>query len=651
MTYTVKAYHNTGFDAVNLPYDTALLETATNSYFNNVEVVQNRGLVNITLNATFEQVKDIDYIKIGDTYYFLVSYPQMVNDKTVRITLQEDYLLTMGGIGFINFKSCFVEYANVPDDSFGRWTKPETRWTPSQIIQVEQETLALPPDTEGLVSMSLINSTIDLVKQGNSTECNTYTDSTNPGVSVSVPAIFPSDYNTQIAFKRYDEEGLTETVLTSSPSTYIYQMGRTEKLSTGEIKDFPNQDITKGIAKTRSLGIDSCILAQYLVPGAYIDISQSIINGENLQYTKLVPVFQPVAKESLKFIQDIGDYTPHNAKVHYSNDWNRYTLFNMASGQTSSFTPESLYEPDKANISPFFIITSDLRSTGSPICFPEYLYNKLNRFMQNAIYGLNWNNAETLLYGASGQSRTYRDYAFDMADRAIGYNYDKLNNQLSFYNTLARSGTDLTFGIGGALGGMAGITGQMNDLAYQGLTQNVNNVSEYNKFALQRSQMGFGAFKQASYGALNASQALGNYQMTQQNLEAGYNLANAREADRYAWSNIVVAPTINFQKSDSIRDFFGNGFYVLRYHLSPTDAKEYDEFLDYYGYPVGEVADDISYFNNRKYFNYISCSDITITNQGYTMEEREGAKAQLTNCRLWHVLPNTWNKSKGNPLK
>lgn len=624
MLYDVIAYKNTGFNSVDIPSSPSLLEGCEKTLYPQVDVVQNRGLAILRLADEYDNIKSVDYIKVGDAYYTLASYPVMLSDSVVEFTLREDFITTLGGIETISFKNAYIEYAHVPDDTFARWVIPDTRWTPSKIIELEQESLLVPPADPGVINIKFISSTIDLVKQGRTKECVSYTDTTQPDLSVQVPEIFQSEVNTRFAFKALNADGDFGVRYTTTPSTYIYQMGYTYLSSSNDEVSFDNPEVMMGISRARGLGIDSCILAQYLVPSAYIDIPSSKINGENLQYTKIVPTINQISNKSLNFMQDIGSYTPHNNKVFYSNEWNKITIFNMASGASSSFMPENLYKAGTQSANtPQFIITADLRATGKPICYPLYLYGKINRYMQNAVFGLTWQNAEVVMYGAAGQERAFRDYAYSVSDRNFNRSY--ANKQ-------------------------AGVS------ALKGYGDNIMGLAEAG--ANGYKQMQGGAIDQSSAGLVSGagSRVSGllysntQYQLEQQKRDWDYNFQRYKEAERYVYDHVVVSPNVYFPRGESLRDFFGNGFFALRYHLSETDAREYDEFLDLFGYPVGEVSDSLEFFKSRAYFNYVSCSSITILEDGYTMQEREGLSEQLKSCRLWHVLPKSWNKSMGNPI-
>lgn len=674
MFYTVRCYKNTGFNLIDIPASPALLDNCEYQDFPNINLVQNRGLVNIRIQSSFEDVKDIDYVKVGDTYYTLGAYPQMLNDNTCSLSLVEDYVTTMGGITNVKFKNVMVEYANVPDDSFGRWIKPETRWSPNQIIQVEQ--IEIQPSAgqtilNNQINVGIINSTIDLPKQGRTDECTVYTSDIDPDVSVQVPTIFPSINNTTIGFKRYLQGGTSTVNYTSTPSTYLYRMSetvRTQDLETGnwEVVTAPVIDIRNGIGKARQLGIESCILAQYILPSTYIDNELSSVDTTEgtWQYKALVPVLQDINNVDLGY-KNIG-YTARNNKIYYSNDWNKYVVFSMASGARSEFMPENLYNESEANVYPIFTLTADLRSTGQPICYPKYLYGKINQYMQNAIYGLNWDNAELLMYGASGQSRAYRDFALDYTDRNLSFRNSSVsnfrqrgNNFFNYVGDLAETWSSSNYSNYNFNNQMSALQNQF-DASTQLLPdpdtggymlQSDRGLYEQMQGMYRSNMMNNGGLMLGlAKGFLNYSNMQGNLKQQQTFNEAAYNLANSRAAERYVWNNVIVSPSISFPHSDSMRDFFGNGFYCLKYKLSKQDAQEYDEFLDYFGYPVGEVSDTLDFFVNRKYFNYVSCSSMTLLEEGYTELERNGFKDQLTNCRLWKVLPKTWNKSMGNPI-
>ena len=63
-TYNVRCYYNTGFNAVNIPSSPDVLKQFTPHTFPALEVLQDLGLSEIKIKATWGQAREIDYISL-----------------------------------------------------------------------------------------------------------------------------------------------------------------------------------------------------------------------------------------------------------------------------------------------------------------------------------------------------------------------------------------------------------------------------------------------------------------------------------------------------------------------------------------------------------------------------------------------------------
>ena len=107
----------------------------------------------------------------------------------------------------------------------------------------------------------------------------------------------------------------------------------------------------------------------------------------------------------------------------------------------------------------------------------------------------------------------------------------------------------------------------------------------------------------------------------------------------YNATNNMVSPTIKFPRDKNLVDLIGNGFFVLRSRLSDNDSKRFDRYLTEYGYAVNEPLTPAC-FTGRRYFNYISCTDLNIGQIGSVpMRLKDIAVSQLEGgVRIWHSV-------------
>ena len=117
----------------------------------------------------------------------------------------------------------------------------------------------------------------------------------------------------------------------------------------------------------------------------------------------------------------------------------------------------------------------------------------------------------------------------------------------------------------------------------------------------------------------------------------------------YIITNNVVAPTVAFPfNSDVIRDFHGNNVLAYRYYYSADDVQRIDKLLTMFGYKHCKAL-ETSDFNNRQYFNFIKCSNISVT--GNARYINDGIADQLNGgVRIWHVKPNK-TYYNNNPIR
>lgn len=104
----------------------------------------------------------------------------------------------------------------------------------------------------------------------------------------------------------------------------------------------------------------------------------------------------------------------------------------------------------------------------------------------------------------------------------------------------------------------------------------------------------------------------------------------------------LKAPEMKFPRTANMQDYIGNGFLISRTRLSDADTERYDKYLTMYGYRVNEPLTK-SAFTCRKYFNYVECSDLSITIPSkYPLIVRQMIIDTLTSgVRIWHKKPSS----------
>ena len=628
MLYNIRCYKNTGFNSIDIPENAQVLEDAEYIDFDNVDVVQNIGLTEVNLNATFDEIKNIDYINIGGVFYTLTTAPIMLNSNTAKLNITEDFITSLGGIKSEDFIDATINFGCPSSNDIFHNIKPENRWTPSQPLGIVYRKLT--EDTGD--NFNFVESTLSIPYSNEISTCSVYEGDTSEGgiVSVAVPDVEGVKEETKYGFYFKGELKTTK-----SPNTCLYD--------TSDIDYTLNQ----GISGVRKLGLSDAILAQYEIPAYYVEpyaegdftIETPNITGGNTGYigkriNKITPTIRGILAgdrdSKFEFTYRGGDgtgYIPKNNFV-YNGSFNAYTLYSMSSGESIEANPEDLYKKDTDNpmYTPEYVITADLRSTGGPIGYPAVYKGELNKLMFNNIKGLPWKSAQDVFYGAEGMTLYNYNFRTNREIQSVGHTMNLVNQGVNGLNSL----------IGGIGGGAQNQLNQMmsptgNSQVYYG------NAVPYLSAVSNAGLVSTG---------INLVQGATNVLFNQY----VYNRQRSQAAINNYYDNVVVAPTLHFPRNPSIRDFVGNGFFISRLYLQDEDLKSFDNFITMNGEPLGKSIFDDNYFNNRQYFHYISLSNVSLKKTNCSMLEREGLMSQLLNCRLWKILPKNYNITLGNPI-
>ena len=118
----------------------------------------------------------------------------------------------------------------------------------------------------------------------------------------------------------------------------------------------------------------------------------------------------------------------------------------------------------------------------------------------------------------------------------------------------------------------------------------------------------------------------------------------AEEMQEFKLNTQVVAPEMQFPRSETIRDFVGNGLYAYRLKPSATDINKFDKILTMYGYK-DTMPVDKSLLTKRSKFSYIQVAGPSIKTKDsfyIPLWLRNLVNTQLSvGLRIWKDTPDT----------
>lgn len=567
----IYAYSGNNFDLNNIPLSPDILvQYSTVSTLDVINCLPFSGSdkVNITVKV-WSTINSTSYIKCTfsdglDWFGYLNSF-KYVSMDTVLLDITIDYWLTCGGLGNIKAISGLTTRHLCIDDTYGKYTMEDELLCPSEPLQLVNGGSYFNYSASNSNHI-IVESTIDLYELGSNTYNTNITFNSDGNGSCTIPKIpqIASTSTTGVNIRKPDN---TLCGLTLPCVTYF---------------DGTNSQVKQGMAIARSLGVESAILSQYILPSDLFNITVVSSSGV-VSYIESKYLTQQIT--TLPYLYNT---TVKNKRVLYGNH-NQYCIANIASGNELKISPEDIYNSD---VAPTLYCMADGRSGQSPYYRFTTINKNSSEWYLNTVQGLQWQNAPIKYNGTSGDllSNQYFEYnqKLEMIERnrALGKQYasDLVNST---------SGMQLYDPMTWASSGVKAAAATAN-FVYE---NTIGYTDFQNKRSLEKAQF-----------------------QTNQN---------------------VVAPTIKFPRSNSIRDLVGNGIYAYRYRYSDTDITKLDKVLTMYGYKDVKPT-DISDFNSGKYFNYVEANNLQIqTNIPLQLRIIEGVKSQIASgIRVWKVNPD-----------
>lgn len=607
MSYSCRIYKASGFNSCNIPDSPDLLNTVNFIDVPTLNIMQDRFLSEIRVKATWSQVKNADYAYLyndttGAKWYYAVETVNMASKDVAILGVVPDYINSIGGVDNLKIVDGITERVHVSDDTFGRYTANDPLTTPSEPLQIEKVWVQVGQETN-----TFLESTIDVMFQVAETTGHTYKDTdteTGETASVVVPAVAKLSN-----FTDYSVSG--ETVTPINNKTCVFNAS--DKSITSPAKYNVSETLYAGLADMRSLGVDNAVINHASIPTEYVspknayDIPKVLFKVEGS--TDGYSINYVIEMEGVWTTNDSGiPYvytTAKNNRVNYG-EFSKYGIITV-SGESCEYEAEDIIETGKT--APTVTKVGDPRLDGKPY----FRFTTVNGdsskigFFRNCVAGLQWKQVPLVFNQASGSVLNTLRYENSKAVSSQSYAYGTQANALSQVQNM--------------IGATSGILGNAVSGDVSGMLQS------------------------AVGGVTNELSLV----MQQENRRASTNISRRNELAELEIANTIVTPTVNFpMNAEFMRDFFGNGCLIYRYKYSNNDIARIDKLLTMYGYRFAKALTK-SDFTNRSNFNFVKCSNVTVT--GYARWINDGIHEQLANgVRVWHVLPDS-KYYTDNPIK
>lgn len=613
--YDVRVWSNTGFNSVNIPDSPNLLNSLPSATYPALDLLQNRFLSSIRIRATFDQVKNADFCKVGDFYYF-VDGVTMSSGDVAELGLIPDFITSAGGTGSLSILDGVTSRVHVTDDTYGKYTEPDPLTTPSEALKVVVDDSSVM--FAGTENQTVVDSALNLIRMGQMYDEDNaiYGDAQNTGALVAMT----NDEATSVTFP---------TVIQNASGTTYYinggvGAGNTElppekTASSVRTYDATNANVKKGIQAARALGVEGAVSDMYNLPRALVTAGVNPATGATDGVAgNIVP-----KTTSIPF----SYATVKNKRVMYGEN----TPFGLLSGNGSKaeFNAERIYD---GATHPTVLVVADPRMDGRPYFRFKTLDgvtasgSNLKDFFRNCISGRDWYKTPVIYREKSGR---WLDTIKYYSNRVVSdYSFEQGRRNLEMQAAAAQ--TDTAMSLANFLAG--GITGGSKKIA------NASMDSNGNMFGSPSASLSFMNSMNGNAWVNLGKMIGGGYEGDMNRYKHAYNLQKGTELLQYYTGQNCFAPTVEFpMQADLFNDIMGCGAIVYRYEYKDTDIAKIDKLLTMYGYKYSKPI-EASDFSNRTYFNYVEGS-ITVGNLPRWWAE--GVAAQVgTGVRVWHVKPN-----------
>lgn len=607
--YNVRLYKSTGFNAIDIPDSEALLNQYSYLDVSPIDTLQDGILSQVRIRASFSDVKDVDYAKIGEYFYSIIGMPTMASSDIAVLLLNVNPLLSAGGINAIKNEeikilSGFTErisraYTDITDPFI----------YPSEALELETEEVEIAP-YESITSKTYIESTVDLVAMGNLTEpkqaVKYLTSDGNDTVTVPVPVNITG--HTDYYLEKYDTTSAFPNQIANSQ---IYDLDNTLSEHT---------DLMRGIERVRGIGAESCILSIFAVPEEYVEATHY---NEASDTNKSVVVISMRGKTSTKKVDIYRKNYKTSVDVRCKNilqtNENSYGILSSA-GNVLTVAPYDIKTDEE-----YIYYRCDPHSDGKPYFgFVHYRKNNpsdADLWVSPSISGLQWKQLPLLFTKASGNLLNNEKYNLtrlqtSQLEAAITNREGLAYNDIRFDYRKAEANPDL-------IGVVADITGSGLSGFLEKNIPGFRNQLWTNEDTLIKT-----------VGHLENKVATETY-LSRQELD----IQRRQDALAYGLTqySTAIPQLMNPYNSETMRDFRGNGVIAFRYKFSNRDLDRIETIIFAFGGNKFKIAEKEDFYGCQNY-DYVK-ADISVAGKPEWFNRL--ISTQLSGgVRIWHIKPD-----------
>lgn len=596
MNYTCLLWSNSGFNSIDVPDGPDLLMSLPYISVPVLDLNQERVLPSIRIRATWDQVKNVDYVRVGDFFYYATD-PVMSSGDVAELTLIPRYTLSAGGFAALTILGGLTDRVHVRNDAYGLYNEADPFMAPAYELQAVNFTKSFGSERKTFVETTLDLQALGAQKRDNTTLALTAKDPTDPDNElVCTYPVVPMMSDQDVAGTSYRcTIGGTEKTIMQVRNQGLYQFG----VGSDELTRF-------GISQARSLGVEEAISGQFAIPSELIEVSSSVsayvssIKGKNGAVSTGIPYIYGSAKNKRVFY---GEFTP-------------YSLVSSV-GASMTANAEEIYN---GGSSPSVTYVVDPRRSGKPY-FRFSTLNGLSAgtldFFRGAVPGKQWDNVPLVLTEKSGSVLDFINFRNSLASNQMTQKQGDVALDLALGQSYASGVGQIGNGIIGAIAAGTGVGSATGQGSMWGA-----------------AQQGAGAVGGIAGLGFTIAGAQMNNQFAHQRLA----LERGIEAQQFQISQSVRVPDVKFPPDCNLfSDFTSNGFSVYRMEYQQADIGRIDKILTAFGYKHTKVLETDDFFN-RTYFNYISGS-ISVGNLPKWWAD--GIAAEMgAGMRVWHVKPD-----------
>lgn len=466
--FNITLYNNTNFDPVNTPDSLATLTAAATSTTElpAVEILQNYCISQVSVRATYDQVKNGDYCKVGDFFYFIAGM-KMTSPDVAVLSLIPDFLTSaLNGHTIEAIEGTTIRRrVSASEDIIGAFSSDDPLCAPQQPLVLDMGPRLF---DGGHGTSTVVESLIDLA------DLETRATSENPESLPGRTFYDPQDKNKYVTVP-YNQGLQTET--TFKAGTLTLPSTKTQLYMSGKVLN--------GMSFARTLGIEGGIVSQTNIPPEMVNF---VVDGKGL----ISSASGQVKEESSGL--NIAYATVKNKRVLYGS-YNKYGILTMA-GNKTEFNVEDITNTLEG--APTVTLRTDPRPNGKPYFrFTSFKGDKTAAgFQLNAVGGMEQAAAPLKFTEKSGSLLDTYNYNSSMKSSQINRQAEVNSQVIGAVQSAANIAT--TAGNPEALLSGGDASAQMiNSVA--GIASSINNAqNSYNQYhiAREKEMMNYG-FSQA----------------------------------------------------------------------------------------------------------------------------------------------------------